>query len=349
MEVRIENIPIGELTPHPDNLRIYGDNLYVGDLVTSIKEHGLLRPLIIDQDKLIIDGVRRWTALKILKMKNVPCEIRELGDEKSVISAILAYNRYRQKTPRQIFNESRELKRMETEKAKKRMKKKKGTPISAQVKAEVRDIVSSHFDMGHTKFGELESVFEAEDVYPDIAEKVADGTFSVHRGYTKIKDTIQKQKTIEDMKAKISEALSHVKRESLREKLEEKYLSDESDLSKTSIKDVKNEINHELGLPVGLNDEEQWEKIKEKFIKILNQDPEASSSREWITEDRRFLQTLTWMDVGKNIPNLNRREHPKERFSSYEEADAYAESFGGYCDGLHKLGNKTVWVVLVKK
>ena len=237
---------------------------------------------------------------------------------------------------------------METEKAKKRMKKKKGTPISAQVKAEVRDIVSSHFDMGHTKFRELESVFEAEDVYPDIAEKVADGTFSVHRGYTKIKDTIQKQKDVADMKAKISEALSHVKRESLREKLEEKYLSEEFELNNISLKDVKNEINHELGLPVGLNDEEQWEKIKEKFIKILNQDPEASSSREWITEDRRFLQTLTWMDVGQNIPNLNRREHPKERFSSYEEADAYAESFGGYCDGLHKLGKKTVWVLLVK-
>ena len=62
-------------------------------------------------------------------METVPCEIRELGNEDSAISAILTYNRYRQKTPRQIFNESRELKRMETEKAQKRMKG--GVPISA--------------------------------------------------------------------------------------------------------------------------------------------------------------------------------------------------------------------------
>ena len=157
MEVRVENTPIDELFPHPDNLRIYGENPYVGDLVTSIKEHGLLRPIIIDQDKRIIDGVRRWTASKTLGLETVPCEIKELGDEESAISAILTYNRYRQKTPRQVFNESRELKRIETEKAQKRMKG--GVPISAQGHEKVRDIVSSYFDMGHTKFGELESVY----------------------------------------------------------------------------------------------------------------------------------------------------------------------------------------------
>lgn len=81
MEVRIENIPIDELSPHPDNLRIYGENPYVGDLVTSIRDQGLLRPIIIDQDKRIIDGVRRWTAIKTLGFKTVPCEIRELGNE----------------------------------------------------------------------------------------------------------------------------------------------------------------------------------------------------------------------------------------------------------------------------
>ena len=346
MEIRVENIPIDELSPHPDNLRIYGEDPYVGDLVSSIKEHGLLRPIIIDQDKRIIDGVRRWTASKTLKKKTVPCEIRELENEDSAISAILTYNRYRQKTPRQVFNESIELKRLETEKAQKRMKG--GVPISAQGLKKVRDIVSSYFDMGHTKFGELEFVFVSENVYPEIAEKVADRTWSVHRGYTKIRDTIQKQKDVEEMKSKISEILSKVKRESLREKLEEKYLLDESDLSKTSIKYVKTEINKELGIPVGPTDLEQWKETKEKLLKILDQDTEHSFSREWTSEDRRYFQTMTWMDVGQNIPNLNRTEHPEERFSSYEEADAYAKTLGGYCNGLHKIGKKTVWVLLVK-
>jgi len=347
LEVRIENIPIDDLSPHPDNLRIYGENPYVGDLVTSIKEHGILRSIIIDQDKHIIDGVRRWTASKKLNMKTIPCEIKELENGDSAISAILTYNRYRQKNSRQIYNESRELKRIETEKAQKRMKE--GVPISAQGLKKVRDIVSKHFDMGHTKFGELESIFEEEKNYPEAAEKVTDGTWSIHRGYTKIRDTIHKQKNLEEKKAKISEILSKVKRESLREKLEEKYLSDEADLSKTSIKDIKNEIDKELGLPVGSTDLEQWKEIKENLLKTVNQYKEHSSSREWDSKDRKYLQTITWMDFGDKTPNLIRVEHPKERFASYEEADAYAESLGGYCNGLQKLGKKTVWILLVKQ
>jgi len=89
---------------------------------------------------------------------------------------------------------------------------KEGVPISAQGLKKVRDIVSSYFDMGHTKFEDLESIFESENLYPDIAEKVADGTWSVHRGYIKIRDTIQKQKDVEEMKAKISESLSKFKK-----------------------------------------------------------------------------------------------------------------------------------------
>ena len=80
--------------------------------------------------------------------------------------------------------------------------------------------------------------------------------------------------------------------------------------------------------------------IKENFLKPVNQYKEYSSSREWTSDDRKYFQTITWMDVGQNIPNLSRTEHPEELFSSYEEADAYAESLGGYCDDLHKIGKK---------
>jgi ParB family chromosome partitioning protein len=347
LAIQFESIPTGELTPHPANLQIYGENQYVGDLVTSIREWGILHPIIIDQDKQIIDGVRRWQAAKTLELETVPCKFKEFENEDLAISAILTYNRYRQKTPRQVFNESRELKRIETEKAQIRMRE--GVPISAEgLKADVRDTVSRFFEMGHTKFGELEAVFEAENVYPDIAEKVANGTLSAHKGFTRIRNTIQKQKAEEEKRAKISEEISKVKRDSLREKLEEKYLSEESNLSKTSVEDIKTEIKKELGFNVDPAPPEQWKEIKDNLLKIVNMYKGHSSFREWISEDRKFLQTLTWMDVGKKITHLQRLELTKERFVSYEEADAYAESLGGYCDGLHKIGKKAVWILLVK-
>ena len=50
MEGKIESIPIVELIPHPANIRIYGKDPYVGDLVKSIEDCGILRPIIIDKD-----------------------------------------------------------------------------------------------------------------------------------------------------------------------------------------------------------------------------------------------------------------------------------------------------------
>ena len=216
------------------------------------------------------------------------------------------------------------------------------------LKVDVRDVVSSFFEMGHTKFRELESVFENENVYSDIAEKVDNGTWRVHKGFTKLRKMIMKQEAEEEKKAKIAEEISKVKSDSLREKLEGKYLSEESDLSKTSVEDVKNEIKEELGLPVGPSPLEQWKEIKDNLLKTVNLYKVRSSFREWRSEDRKFFQTLTWMDVGKKIPHLYRLELKKERFASFEEADAFAESLGGYCDGLHRIGTRTVWILIVK-
>jgi len=55
------------------------------------------------------------------------------------------------------------------------------------------------------------------------------------------------------------------------------------------------------------------------------------------------------MDVGEKTPHLHRLELTKERFASYEEADAYAEVLGGYCDSLRRVGRKTAWILLVRQ
>ena len=131
VEVKIESVPTGALVPHPANVQIYGEDPYYGDLLDSKKEGSILRPITIDPNRMVIDGTRRLATAKVLGLETVPCEIREFEDEDQAVSAILTYNRYRQKTPWQIFNESRELKRIETEKAQRRMKG--GAPISAEL------------------------------------------------------------------------------------------------------------------------------------------------------------------------------------------------------------------------
>ena len=61
----MQKIPINQLKPCPVNSIIYRDS-NVEDLINSIQEVGLLSPIIITEEKLIISGHRRYKAMQSL-------------------------------------------------------------------------------------------------------------------------------------------------------------------------------------------------------------------------------------------------------------------------------------------
>ncbi len=83
----------------------------------SIQENGILKPIICNRDFIILDGHRRWKRAKQFGLKQVPVQIRDFENE---ITAIIWLNRYRVKTPREIFNEARVLEEELAKEAKKR-------------------------------------------------------------------------------------------------------------------------------------------------------------------------------------------------------------------------------------
>jgi ParB-like chromosome segregation protein Spo0J len=52
--------PPDQLRPHPLNAAIYGDEPLDAAFRESIREEGIITPLVIDQDDTIISGHRRW-------------------------------------------------------------------------------------------------------------------------------------------------------------------------------------------------------------------------------------------------------------------------------------------------
>lgn len=79
---------------HPPESLVRRDNGSVSDLVDSIRQHGLLQPLIVRPDGAILKlvcGQRRLTACKILRWKSIPCIVREIG-EKEAFEMSLAEN-----------------------------------------------------------------------------------------------------------------------------------------------------------------------------------------------------------------------------------------------------------------
>ena len=103
----MQKIPINQLKPCPVNSIIYRDS-DVEDLINSIQEVGLLSPIIITEEKLIISGHRRYKAIQSLGWEQVDCEIKNIPEDEMDIY-IVSYNTHRVKKVTEILAEVRVL------------------------------------------------------------------------------------------------------------------------------------------------------------------------------------------------------------------------------------------------
>ena len=79
----------------------------IEDLAASICEHGLLEPLVISEDYFILSGHRRFAAIQMTDMEEIPCEVRQgvhLGDP-DFLRLLREYNRQRVKGVDEIIRE----------------------------------------------------------------------------------------------------------------------------------------------------------------------------------------------------------------------------------------------------
>lgn len=78
--------------------RKYFDDVKIAELAQSIKEHGIIQPIILnkkDDYYTIVAGERRWRASKLLGLKEVPAIVMDLSD-KDILEISLIENIQRQ-------------------------------------------------------------------------------------------------------------------------------------------------------------------------------------------------------------------------------------------------------------
>lgn len=78
---RVQNLLISSITPNPDQPRRFFDDLALNQLADSIKQYGVLQPLIVTAGAsqgsyILIAGERRWRAAGIAGIKKVPSIVR---------------------------------------------------------------------------------------------------------------------------------------------------------------------------------------------------------------------------------------------------------------------------------
>jgi len=162
------NIEISKLKLHPLNIELYGDDQGV-DLVDSIKNKGILTPLIITKKNVIISGSRRYHAAKLVGLESVPAIKSKLTDELDIEEAIIIANQNRVKTNEQIAREFKKLKAIEKERAKLRQatstggKKPHLVQNSAQGEGKSREIAAAKVGVSHDTATKAEKVVDTID------------------------------------------------------------------------------------------------------------------------------------------------------------------------------------------
>lgn len=86
-------LPLDSITPNPRQPREVFDEDALAELVTSIKEVGLLQPVVVRQlgpaRYELIMGERRWRACRQAGLERIPAIVRATEDDKLLLDALL--------------------------------------------------------------------------------------------------------------------------------------------------------------------------------------------------------------------------------------------------------------------
>lgn len=82
---RVQKLLIQDIVPNPDQPRREFDDTALAELASSIKQHGVLQPIIVakiggQNGYRIVAGERRWRAAKSAKLTHVPAIVRSLQE-----------------------------------------------------------------------------------------------------------------------------------------------------------------------------------------------------------------------------------------------------------------------------
>lgn len=94
----INTISINLIKPNNEQPRKHFDEEKIAYLAQSIKEHGIIQPLVLKKEGnvyTIVAGERRWRAAKLVGIKKIPAVVMDL-DDRSVLEISLIENIQRQ-------------------------------------------------------------------------------------------------------------------------------------------------------------------------------------------------------------------------------------------------------------
>jgi ParB family chromosome partitioning protein len=89
----VRNIPVDRVDPNPNQPRLAIDQAGLDDLTASVKEHGVLQPILVRPLPAgryqLVAGERRWRAATAAGMETIPALIEDIDDETAIEISVI--------------------------------------------------------------------------------------------------------------------------------------------------------------------------------------------------------------------------------------------------------------------
>lgn len=202
----MNEIVLDKIHPDPLNDSIYSafteETPGFQEMASSIKENGILTPLVIRPDGKLLSGHRRLRVAKYLGLSVVPYEVREGGDDRVLL---IEYNRYRDKTASEKMHEAELLQQVLSERAALN-KLGAGNLVAPEDKIDTRAQVAEAIGMKPRSFGKLAKIYELSKENENAKaklEKLDRGEVSIDAAYNSLRALLKDEENGEGSKPAI--------------------------------------------------------------------------------------------------------------------------------------------------
>ncbi len=167
------SISVEEIKPHPINSQIY-DLSGIEELKKSIESKGLLEPLVITKDKIIISGHRRYEVIKNLGWSSVQVRRVETLSSDEEIELLIHSNQQRVKTCKEILNEYEYLSEIIPSRQGKR------SDLDKSDKSNKREEIANEINVPSSTIGKMLFIKKES---PNLIEEIDKGKASLNQVY----------------------------------------------------------------------------------------------------------------------------------------------------------------------
>lgn len=201
---------VSEIEPNRRQPRKNFDDETISALADSIKEHGILQPILVrpyGSGYQIVAGERRWRAARMLGMSEVPVQIKELSDLEAMQLALIENLQRENLNPVEEakgYSELVESYGMTQEEVAKTVGRSRSSVANAMRLLALPEEIQEMLENGDisTGHGKALLAFDDEEKMLDAARKAADGKLNVR--------SLEKMASEEDTKKPSKKDNSHI-------------------------------------------------------------------------------------------------------------------------------------------